>query len=315
MATINIESPLGLTQIEIVKNSFTDKFVPQIKSMFGEFPSKSFMVTYGGIMRKIPLNFVETQTQRLADAIDGLNKLGTNFPYPLRADLLELRNTETQLYLNDLHRAFTTAHRYYYDGPPYRWNDRFDSEFKLDVANDGEKFLYLIDQINDAVHAMELHVKTDRNSTITTNLAQQVEVGADTYVNNGTRLIKECFFNIAPEDYQYFSDSDEFDVWVGTSILGKDYLIAYYQHDDAGEWDITHMLGYSCKIAVDVSEIKRSTVIKSTEFRQWLAQGGVNYSPAICGMPIGRVVAGKEFLAQYLKGSPVTDQLRITVNE
>jgi hypothetical protein len=313
MTTINIESPLGLTQIEVVKNPFTDKFIPQITSMFADFPSKSFMVTYGGIMLKMSDNLIDVQLSRLEDAINELNALGTNFPYEFKSDLVKQRNTETQLYLNDLHRAFTTAHRSFYEGNTI-WSDKFDSRVVLDPINN-DRFLYLIDQINDMVHATELYVKTERKSNVVSTLVQQVEVGADTYVNAGTRLIKECFYTVDPNDYQYFSDSEDYDVWVGTSILGKDYLIAYYEHDRAGEWDVTHILGYSCKLAVDVSALKRSTVIKSAEFQQWLAEGGVTYTPAICGMPVGKVVAGKEFLSRYLKGNPVTDQLRVTINE
>ena len=313
MTTINIESPLGLTQIAVTKNAFTDKFIPQIKSMFAEFPTKSFMVTFGGIMPVAPADFIEEQILRFNSAITELNALGTRFPYEVRPEVIRRRDTECQLHLNDLHRAFTTAHRSFYEGKIV-WSDKFESTVVLDTANN-DRFLYLIDQINDAVHATELYVKTPRKSSIVSNLVRQVEVGADTYVNNGTRLIKDCFYNIQPDDYQYFSDSDEYDVWVGTSILGKDYVIAYYEHDDAGAWDITHMIGYSCKLAVDVSNLRRTDIIKSPEFQQWLAEGGVTYTPAICGMPVGRVINGKQFLARYLGSSPVTDRLRVTIDE
>jgi hypothetical protein len=313
MTTINITSPFGTTVVEVVKNKFTDKYIPQIKSMFADYPSKSWLITYGGIMLRSPTGHVDRQIQRLNDAIAELNEMGTKFPYEFNPDVLKLCNTDTQLYLNDLHRAFTTAHKTFFEGHCV-WSDKFESTVDVSCI-DTDRFLYLIDQINDAVHAMELYVKTERNSSVTSGLAQQVEVGADTYVNNGSRLIKECFFYIDKEDYEYFSDSDEYDVWVGTSILGKDYVIAYYQHDRAGEWDITHMLGYSCKFTVDVSEMKRADIIKSKEFQQWLAEGGVEYTPAICGMPIGRVISGKEFLNSYMRKVTYNDKLVISIDE
>jgi hypothetical protein len=315
MTTINIESPLGLTQIEVVKNPFTDKYIEHIKLMFSKFPSASVVKTYGAIMINTPDNFVHEQIQRLTDTIDELNELGTNFPYKVEPELIFLRNTKTQWYLNDLHRAFTTAHRSLYEGGDmYYWSDKFESKFNLDKLHH-DRFLYLIDQINDMVHATELYVKTERKTNNPANLACQAEVSADTFSNNGTRLIKEYFFNIEPEDYKYFSDSNEYDVWVGTNILGKDYLIAYYEHDDAGAWDVTHVLGYSCKIAIDISTITRASIMKTDNFQQWLAEGNVNYTPAMCGMPVGQVINGKEFLATYMKQNRTTDKLQVSFDE
>jgi len=316
MSTITIESPLGVSQIEVVKNSFTDKFISKITEMFLDYPTIFYTKTYGGIMLSPPQGFVDTQIQRLTDTINELNAMGTDFLYQVDVDLMQKRTKETQHYLNDLHRAFTTAHRSYYDGPPYVWNDRVPLTFQL-KESDQDRFLYLIDQINDIVHKTELYVKTDLKTNNISELAQQVEIIANTYINDGTRLIKECFFNIEQEDYPYWDDSGDYDVWVGTSILGKDYIIAYYEDDDAGAWDITHMLGYSAKLAIDISPLRRSDIVKTTDFQNWLAKGGVTYTPAICGMPVGRVVSGKEFLVMLRnrRNSFSADQLRVTVNE
>jgi len=191
MATINIDSPLGRTQIDIVKNAFTDKYIKNISTMFLNFPSMTYLKTYGAIMLTPPAGFIDTQIQRLDLAITELNQLGTCFPYSVDPELVRSRNTQTQLYLNDLHRAFTTAHRTIYESTAhYHWSDQFDSEFELSAEN-RDRFLYLIDQINDMVHATELYVKTDRKTSILTDLVAQAEVGANTFVNNGTRLIKE----------------------------------------------------------------------------------------------------------------------------
>jgi hypothetical protein len=101
-----------------------------------------------------------------------------------------------------------------------------------------------------------------------------------------------------PEDHEYFSDSKEFDVWVGKDILGKDHITAYYDHDDASEWDVTPIVGYSGKIALDVSDMTRSDLVRSDPFRAWLDECDVPYSPAMCGMPVGTIVEGKDIARQ-----------------
>jgi hypothetical protein len=57
-------------------------------------------------------------------------------------------------------------------------------------------------------------------------------------------------------------------------------------------------VGYSGKIALDVSDITRSDLVRSEPFQAWLAEYDVPYSPAMCGMPVGTVVEGKDIARQ-----------------
>jgi hypothetical protein len=199
--------------------------------------------------------------------------------------------------MNRLHRAFTTAHRCENFGQPLQWSDKFESKFQITDPAKMEQMLWLTDQVNALVHDIEINLKTDRKEYDWRLLPNQVEIRLDSYVNNNTRMLKEWFHMIKPEHVQYYDDSKEFDVWVGKDILGKDYLVAYYEHDDPSEWDVTYSLGYSGKLAIDqINGIRRVDVLHSDEFRTWLNTTNVEYTPAICGMPIGTVTEGKELV-------------------
>ena len=305
MTIINIETNLGLTRIEIIKNNFTDKFVTFFKNSISKYPVMSRKVAVGLYQRYgPPSGFLESQTKRLQDCIAELNAMGTNFPFTVDEGTVQLRNAETQLLFNKLHRCFTTAHRSYYNGKAV-WSDKFESNITIPPGSE-DRFLHLIEIINSIVHQTEFYFYTDRKNAGGTAVMTNVEVMVDAYVNDGTRMIADAYVKIDKEDYQYFSDSDEFDVWVGKDILGKDYKIAYYEYDDASEWDIIHILGYTGKIAIDVSGTSRQELVKSEEFRSWISQYGVEYTPAMCGMPLGKIIEGKEYLESVTFQNPIT---------
>jgi len=312
MKLINIETPNGLVRVQILNNDFTDQFIGMFAEMLNLFPIKYRRVSYGHC--SLPdKNFIKSQAEKLITVIDELNQMGTNFPYTVDIDLMLRADGSSQDLMNKLHRAFTTAHKCQYAGAPLHWNDRFPSDFTVKSPEDEQRMLYLTDQINSLVHWTEIYMKTDRKDYNYDNLIRQLEIRLDSYINDGTRMIKDWFKHIEPEHYQYYSDSNEFDVWVGKDILGKDYLVAYYEHDDPSEWDVDHVIGYSGKLAIDSKFIRRSDVVKSADYLAWLDQHGVKYNNAMCGMPVGTIIEGRDIMDQLIDNTKLGEFSNISI--
>lgn len=308
MKHINIDTPLGLIRIQTVNNTFTDKYFPMLQTLVEAFPvlhSRDLNGVYhnqlSGSDRQHQTfdRHFEIQADRLHTIIDEINRMGANFPYTVDVDILKKKNIETQQLVNRLHRAFTTADRCYGQNTPLVWSDRFPSTFTIPESN-MPRLIELIDQINVIVHhGIELYTVTPRKVQAMTQVPWQYRFWANTWIPGSTQLVgTDTWADIVPEDHEYFSDSKEFDVWVGKDILGKDHITAYYDHDDASEWDITPIVGYSGKIALDVSDMTRSDLVRSDPFRAWLDECGEPYSPAMCGMPVGTIVEGKDIARQ-----------------
>jgi hypothetical protein len=312
MTTITIESEHGLSRIQIADNPFAVRFTAKFKEILKDYPVKCWMVMFGWVQFTTD-QFITEQSDKLQKVIDELNAMGVNFPLTVNKEILQLKNTQSQQVMNQLHRAFTTAHRSYFE-KTFLWDDRTGAGYTIPPGQD-QQFLYLIDQINHLVHKTEHYFKTERKNFNATDLVKQLEIRTDTYTNNNTRLLEDYYFTIDPADYQYASDSNEYDVWVGKDILGKDYLVAYYEHDDAGQWDITHVLGYSGKISIDITDKTRADVMQTADFRSWLAKGGVEYSPIICGMPIGTVIEGKQHLRQFAAKDAHLKNMQVRVDD
>lgn len=314
MKHINIDTPQGLIRIQTVNNAFTDKYFPMLQSLVEAFPilhSRDLNGVYfnqlTGADRQHETfdRHFEIQAQRLQDIIGEINAMGGDFPYNIDVDILKKKNLETQQLVNQLHRAFTTADRCHGQRTPMIWSDHFDSAFAI-PEDKIPRFIELIDQINVIVHhGIELYTVTPRKVQNMSEVPWQYRFWANSWIPGSTQLVNtEVWADIVPEDYEYFSDSKEFDVWVGKDILGKDHITAYYDHDDPTAWDVTPIVGYSGKIAMDVSDMTRSDLVRSADFQTWLAEYGEPYSPAMCGMPVGTIVEGKHLARQLFVDNP-----------
>ena len=308
MKHINIDTPLGLIKIQTVNNPFTDKYFPMLRTLIDTFPILHSRDLNGVYFNQLAGNdrqhgtfdrHLEIQANKLQVIIDEINDMGCHFPYTIDVDVVKKKNLETQQLLNKLHRAFTTADRCHGKKTPMVWSDRFPSTFTV-PEDKISRFIEVIDQINVVVHhGIELYTTTPRKANNLDSVPWQYRFWANSWIPGSTQLVNtEVWADIVPEDHEYFSDSKEFDVWVGKDILGKDHITAYYDHDDASEWDVTPIVGYSGKIALDVSDMTRSDLVRSDPFRAWLDECDVPYSPAMCGMPVGTIVEGKDIARQ-----------------
>lgn len=304
MKHLNIDTPHGLIRISVLNNDFTVKYFAMFQQLIDRFPlvhSRDLNGVYFNQLagdHKQHQTFdrhMEIQAQRLQEIIDEINDMGCNFPYAVDVDVIKKKNLETQQLVNRFHRAFTTADRCYGQNTPMVWSDQFPSTF---VVPEGKmpRFIELIDQINVVVHhGIELYTVTPRKVRDMVDVPWQYRIWANSWIPGSTQLVDtKTWADIMPEDHKYFSDSKEFDVWVGKDILGKDHITAYYDHDDASEWDVTPIVGYSGKIAMDVSDLTRSDLVRSEPFQAWLDECGEPYTPAMCGMPLGTIIEGRD---------------------
>jgi hypothetical protein len=315
MTFLTIESDLGKVKIKLLENHFTEKYIPFLKVMFETFEKEFRSGPSLGYTRSKNLPYIREQAKRLVDSVDELNAMGYNYPYQVQLDSFDNCDLAGQELLNKLHRSFTTAQRDHYQHPPkFVWSDRFDSEFTVD-PKDLDRMLYLTETLNNAVHNTEHYMMTPYKTTNFGEVIQQVEVKSlvtneisKVHTDKGPyETLSGWFQKYTEEDYELFSDSDEYDVWVGRDILGKDFIHAFYDYDDPTNWDVTGQLGYSGKIAMDVGTVTKSMVIKSDNFKQWLDKYNVPYSKKMGGMPLGTVIEGKDLLRAFYGKSGTTN--------
>ena len=93
---------------------------------------------------------------------------------------------------------------------------------------------------------------------------QSVELGSCKFISNST-----------------IPNNIDIDVWVGNDILGKDYIEAYYDHDDPNEWDVWPIMGHSGKFKINVAsqwyeedstDNTLQQLVKSDNFQNWLKE-------------------------------------------
>jgi hypothetical protein len=307
MSIITITSPAGTTKIKLIENEFTIEWAEHFATMVKDF---QYLLRTYTFQRSLPVSQKTEisrtdanallQYSRLESAIAELNKMGTNYPIVLDKDIFFKGDDESQDLLNRLHRSFTTPERCFQRKEPLIWSDKFDSSFSI-LPENKERFIELIDIINDAVHLVESNMYT--SSKLQKEFQPTFfEIWFTAYTNDGTRLMNEAFHYIKKDHYKYFSDDPTYDVWVGRDITGKDHTIGYFDLDDPSEWDVTHILGYTGKVSIDLG-IHRTELLNSESFRAWLAKHGVEYDPSMCGIPLGTVVEGKELLQKHCNAS------------
>ena len=179
--------------------------------------------------------------------------------------------------LNDLHRGFTTlslTHRTdrveltHHDkchmmGRQYNFNMvngrefllKYSSindpwEFPLDDKHElREAFVHDVHQINSGVHNIEDRVRVSpRDITIQSSLYPDRASVACPLLDWNTKDPADDRTDTVRADYNlgdismwcYPEDAHLYNVYDLKNILGKDYLTAYVNYDDPGEWDVCH---------------------------------------------------------------------------
>jgi hypothetical protein len=309
MASIDIITTVGITHIELLDNPFVKKWTDHFCNM-----QKVYDIDYHAETQPVyhitrEINDIHKDIENLITSIKKVN----NFPFDVEKityNNLFDNHFEGQKILNEIHRYFTTAGRTINEHNGH-WSDNFDSKFTFNEENK-EEFGHHHALINDWVHELDQSILTPRKEIDFKNqiVNLQFEFGAQKL---DCRFDEGTYVNISEEDYMYADDNIDIDVWCGNDILGKDYIEAYYDHDDPTQWDVTPINGHSGKFKINVASQwyeKDSTdntlqqLVKSNNFQSWLENWGVEYVPEMVGMPLGKITSGKELVTRDIFQQP-----------
>lgn len=89
----------------------------------------------------------------------------------------------------------------------------------------------------------------------------------------------------------------EYDVFIGRSILGKDYPTAYFNYDDILEWDVTNLGNIDGSIHIHYDKFDLEKLYTKSPFGSFCAQYGLEkemYFP----IPLGKIVDINFYLQQ-----------------
>lgn len=274
--------------------------------MHNHFPTRSLYCPYPGFMSVTNMSpeqrqSMEADIKLLTDSVQVLRDIGTGFPYTVDVDSLRAGGEAGQQVLNVMHRAFTNSFRCESFSLPYSWYSDNRETFTVSEANK-KLFLDNSANINTAVHNLEMYMITDHKCQSSRIPCSRLSLYFDAYnVSEDSQILaREAARVIQPEDAEFYSDDATYDVWVGKDILGKDYMTGFMENDDPSEWDITKILYYTGRIDFDLTPYTFTDRILSQEFKSWLERYGVEYSPEMAGIPLGRLESGREVLSRVL---------------
>jgi len=326
---ISIETRFGITKIQLLENQFItewiDLFIENLKhnaysSQYGSFPycPNSKKITkgnagwsyYGSLLSYI----IRERSKPLQNVIEELNAIGVTFPISVDHLKNEINNIDfneldfIQL-LNKVHRYCTVPVRTLrgdtveqvaavynetQNNVEVYWSDEDPVNTTFSIAKpDIETFLLLMEKGNLGVHNIDCFVPTPRKLEYG---APKLRPHTFDYFTRPPVGIEPEFTILDKPDWQYASDSDEYDVWIAKDILGKNYQEAYFDHDDPTQWDVTQPLGHTGGFSITLTDSSSQSIIKSNNMQQWFKDYNIEYKPHMNNYPLGKVIEGKECL-------------------
>ena len=277
-------------KIQLLDNPFIDDFIQQLDFVNRHFNVCSYKQDIPYRAKLWNQSNIDKQAEIIINAIANLNDMGLNFPIPESQIILE-NNTISRQLLNRLHRHFTTAHRSFSHGEPIlTWEDNTPHTFNR--PSDVKRFTHYVHEINSAVHAAEAYFDNDRIRNFKIRYEYQIQFNSWEPIDPDNDSQDKFLVDIKQDHFQYFSDQLFYDVWLPlTQIQGKDYWRAYFDYDDPTKWDITTNIQYSGSMAItDRSAIRDPAIL------EYLKSYGITPGPLQCGMPLGNIIEGKEYV-------------------
>lgn len=282
MNVLTFDTEQGSVAIELFDNDFVAEWSQHVVQMIQHYsyrPRRS-MWPY---VREDKTGHLEV-IDRLLDTIDLINQSDFLSPLPetiVRSSLLAL-NLDTQCVLNRLHRycvtATNTRDRWQGSQPEWNWLDY-----------DHKQFDYLVNLLNQTIHEFEEFVDTPRRKQYWCCLdTTEFLVSASQY--SDVDVYHDNVDIAIDSQMQQFLALGGADVWIKKDILGKDYITAFVDHDNALESDVQPPPMYSGGFVIDYAG--RDAIYRSQEFATWLGQTPKPYHG---NYPIGNVVYGKKF--------------------
>jgi hypothetical protein len=279
--------------IEFIDNDFTAEFIPHLKKIHSAYEFISHRDTIPEYRSHWYPVMVESHRQYIINAVTELNSMGLNFPIPVENIVFDGDNTDTRKLLNRLHRCFTTG-----NSTRDIWEYGTDHTFYVE---DEDLFNEIVHRINVGVHNIECYTTNDRVKTFPKYTEYLI-----TFMNQRSKdpkLQPKYFNKIKDEHLRYFTAQLDYDVWLPlTQIEGKDYCQCYLDYDDPTQWDISTNVIYSGSLALG----DRKSV-KDPALEAWLRSYGIEPGPRQCGMPLGHIVEGREYINTMPQKNAIQD--------
>lgn len=299
-------------KIQFLENTFVEKFTSML---FKKLNNTNTYISYQAARTKPYLNFnqeaVTKYQNNLIDVIHSLNHMSLNFPVTVN----ELSFTdadykkERQL-LNDLHRYFVTAERTFWDKELdqgyWKYNNYYP--FKKPTGEDRKKFFKLLHSINRNVHDIEeYYIGRGRRSYRWIGKYGTHHDYIIEFLMSDTTDKKEMIEHFSPilaEDYKYFSNDLDNDVWLPyINIHGKDYIGAYFDYDNPTAKDVHDARRYTGSFIIGDGK----KMLSRPEMQEYFEFYGIIPQPVDYGMPLGKIVSGKEFIRNLPKNNGIKE--------
>jgi hypothetical protein len=287
--------------LEFLDNPFTIEFISHLKKIKDLFVCNFWK-------RRIPERrgaFLSTEhkqhlEQQLINDINALNDMGLNFPISIEEIRLDT-SSNTQNLLNRLHRHYTTSNRSVSQVENVTtWLDNSIYTFRLDPEKTS-KFSQHVHNINTTVHEAEQYLVMNARQLNFTPSYEHTFLFDSAQPKDPNNNPQEIYFQkIKSEHFQYFTDQLEYDVWLPLQIQGKNYWTAYFDNDDPTHWDVSTNIVYSGSFTVSDRSAARDPALLD-----YLRSYGIVPGPLHCGMPLGKIISGKEILTDLTDGSTV----------
>jgi hypothetical protein len=282
---LNFTTDLGPVKIELLDNKFVDFWVnhfDNVKSTYQFIPRSNWWPFYKSNKKE-----AEPIIDTLLAIIDKVNNCDFLCPLPetIKKEYLTSLDLSAQQYLNRLHR-YAVAACNYRDSWVKDKRPMFDF-----VDYDNNEFMYLINLLNQTIHALEEYVETPNKKQFF-NCSKSVEfvVNSDASQYTDVDVYKDGVDLDIPVELNKHLAITGADVWIKKDILGKDLITAFSDHDDPTADDVIFPPKIiSGGFMVEFDDNK--TLFNSNEFTQWFVKP---IDPQDGNFPLGTVVSGKE---------------------
>ena len=192
--------------------------------------------------------------------------------------------------------------------------------FPLDTEHDTrESFMHSIHKLNSGVHNIEDRIRVSQ---------REIDIHSSIYPGNSQVCIPlldwnskdpsddrtdihKVDFNLSDIAYWCHDDDPHWNTYDLKNILGKDYLTAYYNYDDPGEWDVCNHYK-TTKGGFEIMPYMRS-VVHDTLIPWMHSMDYPAYPDVVSPIPIGHVDPAwiTEFCCSKLPGSTDVDSNHI----
>jgi hypothetical protein len=277
--------------IELLNNPFMFDFIEQFKKVNHNLEFDQEFFNPCGYENRWSQKRIEIFESKIKEAIRNLNFLGVNFP--IAEDEIQITNDSNgRDLLNRLHRHFTTGHRSASETKNFIWLENSNLTFSINEENYNE-FAKWTHQINDYVHQSEPYFINSRKLNFPMTKEYLILYKSMAFSEQNFNY----FCSIKQEHYEYFSDDMHFDVWLPLNqIQGKNYLQGYIDEDNPIHWDISSNIFYSGSFSIG-----DRGWYHNEEIQNYLKSYGIETGPHTCGMPLGKIIKGRELIPSLTK--------------